>query len=221
MDMSVRTPDGKQMIMSLDTGNAFYATTHKDALERVGLWPQGKEATFMRLSGVASGAVDSWDLKMPQMDIFGIPVPTSVWDIIDLPSSAAESDGTIGFQFLSNFNIIIDYGRRRIWFENWTGKVANDPVGEVGISGGYSAHSKQVLISRVSPGSPADQAGIKEDDVILSIDGNDLETTNFRQLQKLLEGPAGSKVKIAISRNGTLMRFEVTRAYLFNTAVGA
>ena len=43
LDMEVTVSTGKSLTMVLDTGNAFYATTHKDVLERVGLWPAGRK----------------------------------------------------------------------------------------------------------------------------------------------------------------------------------
>src|SRR5437773_2611322 len=75
--------------------------------------------------------------------IFGVPVKGSIWDVIDLPSSSVEDDGTVGYGFLKNFNIVIDFERRYVWLENFTGKVADEPKAEPGIriaqksSGGY------------------------------------------------------------------------------------
>lgn len=221
MEMLVKTPTGRTMVMAVDTGNSFYATTHKDVLERVGLWQPGQQPKYMKLSGIASGPVDSWSIQMPALNVFGIPVPTSVWSVIDLPSVTAQSDGTVGFQFLRNFNFTIDFDRRRIWFDNFTRKTASDPVADLGISGGYRDRTRKVEVWRVTPGSPADQAGIKKGDEVISIDNQDLESTTFRKFDSLMEGPLGSKVKIAISRNGELMRFDLTRAYLMNAAKGS
>jgi predicted aspartyl protease len=216
MEMAVELPNGKSMTLALDTGNSFYATTHKDVLQRVGLWDQDKEPKFTSLSGVASGTVTSFNIRVPDVKIFGIPVKDSVWDIIDLPSSSAEGDGTIGFGFLKNFNITIDYERRTVWFENFTGKTIDDPLGETGISATYSDSSKGIVVARVSPDSPAAEAGVKERDVILSLNGQDLHRETYRQMRGLLEGPVGSKVKLAIQRGGTLKRFEIERKELIN-----
>jgi hypothetical protein len=220
IELSAKAPSGKSMILALDTGNSFYATTHKDVLERVGLW-SGGAAKFGQLAGVASGVVESFNIKMPALTIFGVPVESSVWDVIDLPSSSAEGDGTVGFGFLKNFNIIIDYDRRRVWLENFTGKVSNEPEGETGISAGYSESRKAVIVARVSPDSPADKAGIKEGDELLSVDSLDLGHQSFRALRRILQGPVGSKVRLAISHGGMLKRYEVERQPLINLAVGA
>jgi predicted aspartyl protease len=216
LEMAVTLPSGKSMTLALDTGNSFYATTHRDVLQRVGLWPNDKEPKFTSLAGVASGSVTSFNIRVPQVNIFGVPVENSVWDIIDLPSSSAEGDGTIGFGFLKNFNIIIDYERRRVWLENFTGKTIEEPLGETGISATFSEDFKGIVVARVSPESPADAAGIKVRDVILSVDGRDVHRETFRQMRAMLEGPVGSKVKLAIQRGGTLKRFEIERKELIN-----
>lgn len=216
LEMLVTAPNGRSMVMSVDTGNAFFATTHKDVLQRVGLWPAGKSPKFMKISSVASGPVDSWDLKMPKLSIFGIPVESSVWSVIDLPSSSAEGDGTIGFKFLRNFNFTIDYERRRIWFENFTGKTSFQPPAEIGVFGGYRPSTRRVEIWRVTPGSPADEAGLEEGDELLSVDDESLHETTFRRLSDLLSGEPGSKVRVSISRGGQLKRFEIPRTLLVN-----
>jgi predicted aspartyl protease len=216
LEMSVDLENGKSMTLALDTGNSFYATTHKDVLERVGLWKLGEEPKFTSLAGVASGEVTSFTVQMPQLKIFGIPVQGSVWDIIDLPSSSAEGDGTVGFGFLKNFNIIIDFERRRVWFENWTGRVTDEEPGETGISATYSERHKGVVVARVSPESPADKAGVKVGDLLLSLDGADLHRESYRKMRQLLQGPVGSKVKLAVSRGGSLKRIEVERKLLVN-----
>ncbi len=217
VEMSVRTPEGKNLHMALDTGNAFYATSHRDSLEKVGLWESGKEPKYTTMAGVASGPVVSWDKKMKDMTIFGVPVSESTWDIIDLPSSTADFDGTVGYQFLKNFNIIIDYSRRRVWLENWSGKVQNEPPGQLGVSAVYDNRNRKVRIYAVAPGSPGDEAGVKKGDELLSIDSLDLSgVISLKKLRKMLAGPVGTKVKIAVSRDGTLKRFELERKPLVN-----
>lgn len=216
LEMQVEVPTGKKLTLSLDTGNAFYATTHKDSLERVGLWEVGKEAQFLKASMVASGPVTSWYKRMRNLKIYGIPVEDSTWSIIDLPSSSAESDGTVGFGFLKNFNITVDYERRRVWFDNFTGKTGNEPVGDLGISAFYDTADKRVKIFRISPGSPAEKSGVKVGDHVLSVDGQDNLNIGFRRLLKLFEGPKGSKANLVLSRSGQLVRVEVERDYLVN-----
>jgi len=215
--LAVDGPDSKRLIMALDTGNSFYATTHRDSLERIGLWEVGKEPKFTSLAGIASGSVVSWNKRMANMSIFGVPVPQSTWDIIDLPSSSADSDGTVGYQFLKNFNIIIDYSKRYIWLENWTGKTVQEPVGELGMAAGYFTDQKKVLVYHVTPEGPAALAGIQKGDELLSVDTTDLDgIIGHKKLTKMLMGQVGTKVKVSVSHRGSLKRYELERKELVN-----
>jgi predicted aspartyl protease len=217
MEMSVTTKNGQKMTLALDTGNSFFATTHKDVLERIGLWPADRKPQHMRSAFVASGAVDSWTAKMPELDIYGVPVPESYWSIIDLPSSSSEHDGTVGYGFLKNFNIIVDYERRRVWMENFTGETGNEPPGETGLVAFYDEKAGRTRIVRVAPDSPAAKAGIKLGDSLLAIDGKELlGAIGFTELEARLEGKVGSKVTVNISSGGELRRIELDRVALVN-----
>lgn len=220
LTMRVKTEEGKSMMLALDTGNSFYATTHRDVLDRVGLWPIARKQKYTKVSSVASGPVDSWYIRMPKLSIFGVPVETSVWDIIDLPASAADSDGTVGFGFLKNFNIIIDYERRRVWLENFTGKFHEDEPAETGISVFWDNAKKSYVVYRVEDSSPASKAEIKRGDLLLSVDGDEALNIGFDRMKDKLEGKAGTKVKLAMSRAGQLYRVEVERVPLINDPKG-
>ena len=218
LEMAVTTPAGKSMTLALDTGNSFYATTHRDVLERVGLWEPNKPHKYPRMAGVNSGNVESWLFQMPQLSIFGVPTPPSVWDIIDLPSSSAEGDGTVGHGFLKSFNITVDYNRRRIWLEKWKDDIANSESGDVGLSATYDPRSKRTVVTLVAPDSPAAVAGIKEGDSILMVDGDELVHVGYAKFRSLMEGKVGSPVRLAVSQGGSLKRVELKRASLVNGA---
>jgi hypothetical protein len=216
MELAVQMSTGKKLTLALDTGNGFYATTHKDSLERVGLWKEGTKPKYFFSAGVASGAVDTWYYRMKDSVIFGVPVQESIWDVIELPSSSADSDGTVGFQFLKNFNIIFDYERRRVWLDNFSGKVADGLSGDVGIRAGFSNQRKRTIIFAVAPDSPAEVAGIKVGDQLLSVDGQEQIEGTYERIDKLMKGPKGSKVKLVTSRNGEVKRYEIERKELLN-----
>lgn len=216
--MLVKTEEGKSMVLALDTGNSFYATTHKEVLDRIGVWPISKKPSFMSQAFVASGPVDSWYVRIPKLSIYGVPVDTSIWSIIDLPSSDADSDGTVGFGFLKNFNIIIDYERRRVWLENFTGKVHDEEPAETGMNVFWDKAKKNYIVFRVQPNGPAEKAGIKRGDVLLSVDGDEALDIGSTRMRLKLEGKPGSKVKVAMSRRGDLFRAEIERALLINDA---
>ncbi len=216
LELRVRTESGKSMILALDTGNSFYGTTHRDVLDRVGIWPIAKKPSFTTMASVASGPVESWYVRMPKLSIYGVPVESSVWSIIDLPAGSADSDGTVGFGFLKNFNIIIDYERRRVWLENFTGKVSDEEPAGTGMSVYWDGAKKNYQVVRVQDNSPAAKAGIKRGDYLLSVDGDESLNVGFDRMKDKLEGKKGSKVKLAMSRKGELYRVEIERVPLIN-----
>ena len=60
---------------------------------------------------------------------------------------------------------------------------------------------KGVLVNKVFPGDPADKAGIKPEDIVISVNGKKVENT--RELSKLIAGTrVGDTVKIKVLRNG-------------------
>ena len=82
----------------------------------------------------------------------------------------------------------------------------------VGIGVSY-VQSSSPLITAVYKGSGADLAGIKEGDIIVSVDGvkvSDLDDPS--QIQELALGDAGTSVLIEVERDGELLSFDVTRA---------
>ena len=216
LEMYVTAPNGKTMTLALDTGNSFYATTHRDVLERIGLWEKDKPHKYPSQSGVASGSVESWLFQMPPLDIFGVPTPPSVWSIIDLPSSSAEGDGTVGDGFLKHFNITVDYDKRRVLLEKWDPEIANGEDGDVGLSAAYNPNTKRTQVVLVAPDSPAAAAGIKVGDSVLMVDGDDLVHVDYDRFRKLMSGKIGTSVRLAISQNGGLKRVEMKRTSLVN-----
>ena len=63
------------------------------------------------------------------------------------------------------------------------------------------------LVQSVEPGSPAEKAGLKVDDVILRFQGEDIRSV--RQLARLVrEEPAGRAASIEVSREGALQKLQ-------------
>ena len=77
---------------------------------------------------------------------------------------------------------------------------------------------KDGVLSVISPlkGSPAEKAGIKAGDKIITIDGKPAMELTTDNAVKIIRGPQGSVVKISILRNGNTkpLNFEITRAVI-------
>lgn len=79
------------------------------------------------------------------------------------------------------------------------------------LSGGFQGIGVEFLILRDSlmivrtiPGGPSEKAGLRSGDRIVKVEGQDIsgKTLNSERAQKLLKGPAGSKVAVEVARRG-------------------
>ena len=69
--------------------------------------------------------------------------------------------------------------------------------------------SQGALIASVEPGTPAEKAGLKEQDVVLEIDGRKVNDDNDFRLRVAEHNP-GDKVKLKVVRNGDIKNITVT-----------
>jgi serine protease Do len=83
----------------------------------------------------------------------------------------------------------------------WLGVIVQEVTPELAESFGLS-ESRGALISDIEPGSPADKAGLKKGDVILSFNGKKID--KMKELPALVaKTPVGERVTITVFRNGS------------------
>src|SRR5438093_5744330 len=69
--------------------------------------------------------------------------------------------------------------------------------------------SRGVLIRSVMPGEPADQGGVRPNDVIVALDGSPMEGP--RDLQRVVAStPVGQKIRVTVLRDGREQQLDVT-----------
>ncbi|MBN2159701.1 MAG: PDZ domain-containing protein [Spirochaetes bacterium] len=72
--------------------------------------------------------------------------------------------------------------------------------------------SSPYIVTGVYEGSPAYDAGIRPDDVIVMIDGRAVEGLEYDYIyNNLLRGRAGTRVRIAVMRKAQKLEFDVVR----------
>jgi regulator of sigma E protease len=74
---------------------------------------------------------------------------------------------------------------------------------------GYAGFHAKILaqVQMVSPGSPAEKAGLRSGDVIRTIDG---QPVFYYQINQVLEGSAGKELRLTVDRGGKTVVLEVT-----------
>ncbi len=82
----------------------------------------------------------------------------------------------------------------------------------IGITVAYDPDTELIYIHRVSPHSPAEEAGIKAGDRITAADGVQVSRKTYNEAVGKIAGEEGTSVKLTISRNGQTMEKTLTRA---------
>lgn len=82
-----------------------------------------------------------------------------------------------------------------------------------GIGAYISTDAKTGMVSIVEPmkGSPCEKAGAKAGDLIYEVDGKDVSKMELSQVQALVKGKKGSKVKLTLIRESKKVEVTVTR----------
>lgn len=71
--------------------------------------------------------------------------------------------------------------------------------------------SQKIIVYYPIPDSPAEKAGIKAGDIIVSVDGVEYGYEEFNIIADHIKGKAGTNVKLVIERDGKKMDFEIKR----------
>lgn len=109
----------------------------------------------------------------------------------------------VGFALPSNtainvYNQIVDKGRvtRGSIGVRFTEEIATNPITLKQLGAPYG-----VIIEDVEPGSPAEKAGLKADDIITQVNGHPVKTGNDL-VNPIAQSPIGSKMKLTFVREG-------------------
>ena len=89
-----------------------------------------------------------------------------------------------------------------------------DTTGElmgVGIQISLDEDTNQIVVISPIEGTPAFLAGIKPQDIIISIDGNNIEGLSIDSTVKLIRGKKGTKVELGMLRDDKFLKFSLIR----------
>lgn len=91
----------------------------------------------------------------------------------------------------------------------------------VGIGVLLGAKDGQTIVASVVPGSPAEAAGLKAGDVLISVDGQSVQGLTPDKVVQQVRGDEGSQVTVTIQRpsTGEQLDFNITRAHIKLPAV--
>ena len=152
----------------------------------------------------SGGASPNWASRIADFevagDVFHHVIARYAEDKDGAFSSRTEA-GNIGNDVLQHFTLDFDYEHNRIWFERVPG-FTPEPFPRSGMSF-YKESATSTVIVNTIPGGPADKAGLKEGDTLLTVAGAKTTALSREELIKRFQQPAGTKVPVTYSRKGT------------------
>ncbi|HLJ51108.1 MAG TPA: Do family serine endopeptidase [Bryobacteraceae bacterium] len=219
-DLAVIKIDPKESLVPVTVGNS-------DAIQ-VGDWSVAIGSPFGLEASVTAGIVSALgrDIAGPttQLQRFiqtdaainpgnsGGPLLNIRGEVIGVNTMIATQNGGyqgIGFALPINmvarvYNDLIRAGKvtRGSIGIKWTKGAKPDLMKALGTNAG-------VLVEEVHKGGPADKAGLKQDDVIVSIDGKPVKDGD-ELVARVADTPINTPVHLGVDRNGKKMDFKVT-----------
>jgi membrane-associated protease RseP (regulator of RpoE activity) len=131
-------------------------------------------------------------------------VPANIFDDVNNVTSYPHLGGLIGNDLLRRFNVIINYDKNE--FHLLPNSHYNDHF-DYAYSGIELYYVNGLIyIGDVAKGSPAEEIGLREGDVVVAINTN--FSQNMTQYKTVLQN-AGDKVRLIIRRAEDLMQFEL------------
>jgi serine protease Do len=139
----------------------------------------------------------------------GGPLVNMAGEVIGVNSMAARN-GSIGFAIPSNLvKLLVPQLASKGKVEwGWLG-ISIAEITDEDLSRLKLSEARGVLVRGVMPGEPAERGGVKPEDVIVAVDGTQLETP--RDLQRVVSStPVGKRVRVMLVRDGQPTEVEVT-----------
>jgi C-terminal processing protease CtpA/Prc len=115
--------------------------------------------------------------------------------------ASAEIDGLVGSRIMGRFRILYDYSRRRVILEpgpRLEEEFTHDMSGLRLRS--RTLALRTIEVARVAEGSPAEAAGVRPGDLLLSVDGRPVRPPDLPEVRARLERPG--PVRLEVSRDG-------------------
>jgi membrane-associated protease RseP (regulator of RpoE activity) len=111
-----------------------------------------------------------------------------------------QRNGIIGNIYWQNFKLVLDYSSQTLYMKPYRRKLKKFRFNKSGlVIFAVGRDFEEFIIKHVTPGSPADEAGLQSGDIVKSFNKIPISYLSLGQVNKRLSGNEGDKIKIKIS----------------------
>jgi hypothetical protein len=205
--------DGLPATFDIDTGSRSELDVTSPTVARYHLhdrYPRGVRAVT---GWGVGGPAKSYVVRLRSVTLGAVTVDAPVADFAEDHGGSFTDpnyDGNIGSAFLKRFVVTFDYGHRTMYLK----RIEPPPpdTGDFDRSGLWiNAARDGYVVTDVAAGSPAAQAGLRNGDVILELDGRRAQAADLAEARALLRmRPAGSNVAMLVKSKTATRRLVLT-----------
>jgi hypothetical protein len=156
------------------------------------------------------GRIDALELGDYKIDdiIANFPDPESYSDAF-FKSESIRRNGAIGGEILSRFSVIFNFPEEEIYIKKNAAykKKFNYDMGGLIIKA-KGARLRTYEITHIRSGSPGDLAGLKEGDLIMSINGTDAQNMDLNHINGFFNSKEGKRIALEVNRDGARIKVE-------------
>lgn len=156
------------------------------------------------------GRIDALTIGEYKIDkvIANFPDPESYSDGL-FKGESIRRNGAVGGEILSRFSVIFNFPNEEIYIKKNASykKKFNHDMGGLIIKA-KGARLRTYEITHLRSGSPGELAGLKEGDLIMSINGTEAQNMNLNQLNGFFNSKEGKRIVLEVNRDGATIKME-------------
>jgi hypothetical protein len=185
--------DGHDELFTIDTGSNSLLDLPSDAFDH--LRNKTKQKVTSNPSYIGVGTVTLRQMRVPEIELGGAHYQDSVI------TETKHDGGQLGLLFLEHYLVTLDFANHRVYLK--PGKEI-DRKAEPDMSGlSVGRRELHTVALLVEEGSPAYQAGIRKDDILIELNGRSANDYDLYDLRDLLRSAEGREITLTFRRGGT------------------
>ena len=196
--------EGREPVLfDFDTGNGGALIIYP-AYAEAGRFLEGRPQTTV-LAGAVGGVRESGMATVRSLGLAGFEVRDVPTVFPPAGPSAVDSDrtaGNVGLGVLGRFRLVTDFAGDRLWLGADPAALAQ-PFTRDRLGLNLRKEADVILVQRVSPNSPAAEAGWTGGERITAIDGVPAAELDAAALRSVLSDPAGRTVRLTLETGET------------------